>query len=131
MPWTPNEKEIKAVLALDGSARYRYLVKKAADEQQVWSLCHRDGWALAQAEAGCQLLPIWPHSSYAERCADRLWEGFDPKAIPVGAWLDRWIPGMVRDGRLVAAFPTPNDKGTVVEPRRFERDLRRELTHYE
>ena len=131
MPWTPDEKEIQAVLALDGPARYRHLVKKAADERLVWSLWHPEGWALAQDDAGCQLIPIWPHSKYAELCADRSWAGFDPKAIPVNAWLDRWIAGMERDGRLVAAFPTPNDKGVIVDPRRFERDLRRELTQYE
>jgi hypothetical protein len=38
---------------------------------------------------------------------------------------------MEKDTRLVAVFPTPQDKGVAVEPRRFEADLREELSQYE
>ncbi len=131
MSWTPNEKEIEAVLELEGPKRYAHWIKKVADQQEVWSLWHECGWALAGDDAGHELVPVWPHSKYAILSAVGVWADYEAKSIPLEAWLTRWIEGIERDHRLVAVFPTPKDKGVVAEPRRLERDLRKELSQYE
>jgi len=131
MSWTPNEREIEAVLSLEASKRYEHWIKKVADQEEVWSLWQEGGWALAGNDAGRQFVPVWPDSRYAALCAEGVWAGYQPKAIALDAWLDRWIPGMERDQRLVAVFPTPNDKGVPIDPRQLERDLREELSNYE
>jgi hypothetical protein len=131
MTWIPRDEEIKSVLALDGAKRYGYCVKKAADQQQLWSLGQENGWALASDDVGRELVPVWPHEKFAFVCANGIWAGYQAKAIDLDAWLERWIPGMEKDTRLIAVFPTPQDKGVVVEPRRFETDLREELAQYE
>lgn len=131
MSWIPTEKEIEAVLSLEASKRYEHWIKRVADQQEVWSLWQEGGWALAGDDAGRQFVPVWPHSRYATVCAEGVWAGYQPKAIPLDAWLDRWIPGMERDQRLVAVFPTPKDKGVPRDPRELERDLREELSNYE
>ena len=126
MAWVPRDEEITSVLLLDDPNRYRYCVKKAADEEQLWSLWQESGWALAGDDAGREVVPVWPHERFASMCANGLWAGCQPKAIDIRAWLGCWIPGMEKDARLVAVFPTPQRKGAVVEPRRFEADLREE-----
>jgi len=131
MSWTPSEKEIEAVLSLGAPERYEHCIKKIADQETVWSLWQDGGWALAGDEAGNQLVPIWPHQKYASLCALAEWAGYEPRQISLDAFLDRWIPGMERDNRLVAVFPTPKDKGVRAEPRRLESDLREELSRYE
>lgn len=131
MSWIPNQKEINAVLSLKASERYEYWIKKVADQEEVWSLWQVGGWALAGGDAERQFVPVWPHSEYAALCAGGVWAGYQPKAIAVAAWLDRWIPGMERDQRLVAVFPTPNDMGVAIDPRQLERDLREEMANYE
>ncbi len=131
MSWTPSEKEVQAVLALEASKRYEHWIKKVADQQEVWSLWQEGGWALAGDDAGRQLVPVWPHSRYAALCAEGAWLGYQPKAITLDSWLDRWLPGMERDQRLVAVFPAPNDKEVTIEPRRLEQVLRTELSNYE
>lgn len=131
MSWTPNEKEIQAVVSLAAAKRYEYWIKKVADDEQVWSLGQKDGWALVGDDAGRELVPVWPHSKYAALCAKGIWDGYEPKVITLDDWLDRWVPGMERDGRLVAVFPTPDGNGAVVDPRRLEQDLRDELAKYE
>ncbi|HNU53182.1 MAG TPA: DUF2750 domain-containing protein [Verrucomicrobiota bacterium] len=118
-------------MSLEASKRYEHWIKKVADQEEVWGLWQEGGWALAGDEAGRGLVPVWPHPRYAALCADGVWAGYRPKAIALDAWLDRWIRGMERDHRLVAVFPTPNDKGVPIEPRRLERDLRNELANYE
>lgn len=130
MNWTPTEKEIRAVVALPGPKRYEYWIKKVADQQQLWSLWKGE-WALAGDNLGHELVPVWPHPKYAALCATEQWANNVPKVIELKAWFERWIPGIEKDARLIAIFPTPTEKGTLVDPRRLESDLREELSQYE
>src|SRR5712671_3786252 len=109
MAWFPHDKEVKAVLSLDAPERYDHWIKKVADQREVWSLWQDSGWALAESEGGEQLVPVWPHANCAALAAEGLWQGYEPKAIPLQDWLDRWLPGMKRDKRLVSVFPTPEN----------------------
>jgi hypothetical protein len=131
MSWTPNEKEILTVVSLEAAKRYEQWIKKVVDEEIVWSLWKEGGWALAEDNARRQLVPVWPHSKYAALGAEGFWAGYKPKSITLDEWVDSWIPGIERDERFVAVFPTPGNKGVAVEPRGLERDLREELLKYE
>ena len=130
MSWTLSEKEIQSLLILPGAKRYEYLIKKVADQAQAWSLW-QNGWALACDDAGHEIVPIWPHSKYAELCATGRWAGYVPKVIDLAVFMERWISGMEKDKRQVVAFPTPSDKGIIVEPRKLESDLREEQSQYQ
>jgi hypothetical protein len=129
--WIPNDKELQAVLSLNGIERYNHLIKKVVDQEQVWSLWHDNGWALASDDTGQQLVPIWPHSKYAGLCATGAWTSYRPKAISLEDWQIKWIPGMIRDRRIVAVFPTPASQGVTVSPNRIEHDLSVEMSNYE
>lgn len=127
--WELREKEMSAVSALGAAERYTYFVKKVADEKRMWSLW-KDGWVLAADDAGHQVVPVWPHQNYAAMCANGEWSGYTAKEIELGAWIERWLPGIERDNRLVAIFPTPDDKGAVVDSKRLAADLEQELENY-
>ena len=129
MVWEPSEEEICAVLKLEGAERYSYFIKKIADQEQLWSLW-QDGWALAADDNGQQLVPVWPHESYATLCARDKWAGYTPKVIELDAWLERWTPGIKRDGRMLAVFPSPSNRGVAVEVGKLADDLSEELTNY-
>ncbi len=131
MSWTPNAKEVEAINFLEAAKRYEYLLKKVADQGEIWSLLKDGGWALAGDDQGRQLVPVWPHSRYAEICAEGVWADYEPKSIPIDVWLSRWVSGMERDDRQIAAFPTPTDKGIPVTPIRFKADLEEALSQYE
>lgn len=131
MAWMLTDNEIAAVSRQDGPKRYSYAVKKAADQEVVWSLWHADGWALASDDQGQHLVPVWPHHEFARLCVRGNWTGYEPKQIELGVWVERWIPGMQQDMRLVAVFPTPSDRGVTVAPARFAEDLLAELSKYE
>jgi hypothetical protein len=131
MIWIPKDKEIETVLASDGRKRYRYCVEKVVIQQQVWSLRQGGGWVLAGDDDGHELVPIWPHEKFALRSATGIWAGCLPEAIELDAWLEHWIPGLEKDGRLIAVFPSPADKGVAVAPKRFETDLRKVLAQCE
>lgn len=113
---------------MDGAARYRHFIKKVTDCEEVWGLRESDGWAVMGDGAGQELIPFWPHSSYAALCANGAWKSYEAKAISLDDLLEKWLPGMRRDKRRLAVFPTPGGQGTPVEPDRFEYDLREELS---
>lgn len=130
MSWNVSEKEYKSVVLLSGAKRYSYFVKKVADCGEVWSLRNKDGWVLAEDESGLQVIPVWPHERYAQACITQEWQDCITEVIDLKAWMHRWIPGMIKDGRRVAVFSTTDDKGIVVEPVRLQNDLNNECEQY-
>jgi Protein of unknown function (DUF2750) len=131
MAWIINEKELASVLQLETPKRYSYCVKKIADLQRLYSLKNDAGWAVAADDAGNELIPIWPHEAFASLCAVGPWHGYFPQAIAIDVWLARWIPGIERDGRLIAVFPTAQNYGVAVNPADFAAHLQAELAKYE
>ena len=129
MAWVLSKAEIEAVTALDGPTRYAYFIKKVADENRVWSLW-KDGWSLAENNNGQTVVPCWPHAKFAELCATGDWLDHKARPIEMQVWLDRWLPGITRDNRLIAVFPTPNDKGLILDSMRMAADLCVELQNY-
>lgn len=129
MPSEMRDKEFESVMKLAAPARYEYTIKRIADRQEVWSLW-KDGWVLLGADDGRELVPVWPHARFGAAYAIGDWADREPRAIELSAWTERWIPGMTRDRRAVAVFPTQTageSRGVVVEPEQMLQDLRREL----
>ena len=114
MTWTMHDKEFESVTARPADRRSAYFVKKVADWGLVWSLAADDGWVLAGDDEGHECVPVWPHSRFAAAAATGNWAGHEPRSIELATWLERWTPGILRDGRLVAVFPTPEQNGVVV-----------------
>jgi hypothetical protein len=125
-----TDAEFASVVELSAPDRYEYSVKRAADRQQLWTLGGADGLALAADDEGHELVPVWPHPRLAEACAQGDWEGMSPRSVELDAWLDRWLPGIERDGRMLAVFPTPTGAGVVVTSDKFRSDLDEELANY-
>ena len=130
MTW-PTEQEIKAVLLLDGPRRYEYAVKRITDREEVWGLWDGTGWALMGDVEGIHLMPVWPASKYAALCASGVWEGYAPRSIDLDSWISRWIPGLSKDGRKVAMFPTPSNDGVRCTPEMIKSSLEEALQDYE
>ncbi len=126
-----NDTEFAAIVALAPAKRYAHFVKQVADWGQVWSLRSRAGWVLAQDDAGHEVVPVWPHARYAAACASGAWQDSTPAAIALDEWLDAWLPGIARDNRHVAVFPTSTAQGVSVTSERLQADVDAELRHYE
>jgi hypothetical protein len=128
MGWQLSSQEFAALLLAPPPKRYSYFVKHAADEARLWSLRSPTGWVVAATDSGREIHPVWPHLRFAEACATNEWTDASAEPIPVQDWLVRWTPGMVQAGRAVAVFPTPDDRGTLVEPGDLAADLEEELS---
>ena len=126
-----NIREIESVVNLAGSERYSYFIKRVADSQKVWSLRNKDGWVLASDVGGNEVVPVWSHIEYAKLCVNGEWQNCVPEFINLQNWLDRWIPGMIKDKRKVGVFPTLVCKGVVINREKLFTDLNEELSKIE
>ncbi len=131
MTYRMTNNQFSAALKLSASLRYDHFIKRVADWGTVWSLGTAEEWALLGDAEEREVVPVWPHERYAEACASGDWAGHHPRSIPLVEWLDAWLPGIARDGRRVAVFPTPSCKGIVVTADRLQADLEEELRNYE
>ncbi len=125
-----HPKQFGSVTALDAPSRYSYFVRKVADSEEVWGL-YEGGWALMGDDTGNQLLPVWPERDFAESLAQGKWASHTAKAIPLVDFIEKWLPGMEKDGTQLAIFPTPSGKGVIVPPSRLLADLSSEMEQYE
>ncbi|OJW16764.1 MAG: hypothetical protein BGO49_16020 [Planctomycetales bacterium 71-10] len=124
MSYVANGKEIAAVFKLSGPDRYSHFVRRVADWGEIWSLGDGDGWKLLADDAGRELVPVWPAAAFVQALCIGEWAGCRPRAIAMDDWLEKWTPGMVRDGRKVAVPPTPEGRAVTVEPERLAADIR-------
>jgi hypothetical protein len=131
MPYEMNQAQFDQVISLSAEERYSHFISKVADWQQLWTLKGPDGFVLFGGDADQQCVPVWSHPDYATALAKDAWSDCSPHELNLEAFMSRWIPGMSKDNRMVAVFPTPEGKGTVVDPQRLEEDLSVELEQYE
>src|SRR5262249_19517838 len=123
-----HDKEFAALIGMSAPDRYAVFIRRVADWQEIWGLRSDAGWHLTADENGVEVVPVWPHERFAQACADNH-ERAAP--IPLADWMEKWLPGLQRDGRQVAVFPLPNGKGVVVSPERLKADLSTECAQYE
>lgn len=123
--------EIEALLATDAETRYRYFIKRVADWEQVWSLRNTGGWVLAETDDGQQVAPFWPFQAFAQRAAVGQWADTEPTSIPLESFMERWLPGLAGDGRLVCVLPGVDGRGPVVQPMALKDDIQDELDRLE
>jgi len=124
-----SEKELAAVLQLDGPARFAHSIKRIVDGQAAWGLW-QDGWALMADAAGASSFPLWPAREYAEVFRNGEWAGYEAAEISLDDLLDELLPKLRAQAMCAAVFPKPPGKGVVVDPAALEAALREELERY-
>jgi len=107
-----NPKQMEAVLALPGIKRFEHFIKIIANWQEVWGL-YQDGWALAAADDGTTVFPLWPSKEYAQVCAANEWTGYEARSISLSDFTELLLPKLKLDGVLPGVFFTPTSKGVT------------------
>ena len=81
--------------------------REAPQEGRVFSIRDDGGFAVARDADRLRALPFWSKSSRATRVVGQVpaFHGFDVVEIDMDDWLDRWLPGLARDGFLIGARP--------------------------
>lgn len=124
MSWEVTEDEVRRMLALPASERAVTFFQLVADWEEAWGLQDADGWVVGK---DTDALPLWPHSDFAQACAQGAWAGASPAVVPLDDLLDDLLPLLEEDGLRVAVFPSPDRAGSLVSPEDFRKRLEAEL----
>jgi hypothetical protein len=108
-----SDARLQAVLELPPSRRHAWFLQRVRESGEVWGL-YAEGWALALDDEGRDVLPLWPTAESARLCATRLWEGFEPRLIPLPELLEVLLPQLAEEGIPIGVFFTPQGQGWPV-----------------
>lgn len=69
----------------------------------VWTVRDEGGIPAPMNGDGVRAMPFWSKRSRAERVISsvRDYAGFEPVEVPLSEFLERWAPGLAKDGVLV------------------------------
>jgi hypothetical protein len=126
-----SPEQIAAVVALDPPERTRYLVKRVADWNTIWGLRNKEGWVSSRAADSREAFPVWPNEEYARLCIAGDWSTAEPAEIELEDFMKAWLPGLAKEGKVVAVFPTPESGGAFLASAELNRMLRAELERIE
>ena len=126
-----NKQQFREVTKLSAEDRYAHFVEKVVDEQELWTLKNDDGFATMASESGGFCIPFWPHPEYAQSMAVNEFEGCSPVAIPLDAFMEKWLPGMDKDGHTLSVFPALEGQHAVMPASELLEALEAELKELE
>lgn len=124
-----NQAQINAIFALPAQKRFEHFVKVVVAWQEAWGL-FSDGWALAGADDGVGVFPLWPAKEYAQACAVNEWAGCQPRAISLDELLDDLLPRLKLDGLLPGIIFTPDGRGATPPVDELVEAIHTELQNY-
>ena len=105
-------------MSLSGAHRAAFR-REAPEEGRVFSIRDADGYPIAKDNDGSRALPFWSKSSRAQKVVSQVgaYRNFDVVVIDLEDWLERWLPGLERDGYLIGVnWAGPKATGYDVTP---------------
>ncbi len=126
-----NQAQFDNVILLSAQKRYDHFIGKVADWEELWTLKSSDGFVMFSDSSGHECVPVWPHPDYAAALANDSWDDCVPERLDLSNFMDKWLPGLITDNRMIVVFPTPNKEGGIVHPEALKSDLLKEMQQYE
>jgi hypothetical protein len=116
-------------LTVSAQERHDRFIRRVIASGEVWSLKSQDGgWCNAPSnDEEADVMPFWSDRAYAKQCAKDEWQGYEPVAIPLSAFLSRWLTGMSRDGLLVGTNWNAHLIGLEVDPLVLKQEIEEQM----
>ena len=90
---------IVSISAAHASAFYREVVQHL----EVWTVRDDRGFPAPLSAEGHRTMPFWSLLGRTEKVVTSVpdYRDFEVISLPLGQWMDAWLPGLHRDGMLV------------------------------
>lgn len=77
-------------------------VSEVLNSAQVWGIKDGNGFPTSTNASGKTAMPFWSAEKRAMSTIDTVpaYSDFTPNPIPLAAFVDRWLPGLQKDGLL-------------------------------
>jgi hypothetical protein len=115
--------DVSALIGLPAAERYTFFLSEVIAQAKVWALKGQGGFVAFSDDDGNDCFPFWPAPELAEALADNDWSDCRAEPLELDVFMERWLTGMSKDGRLVSVFPAPDGSGIVIDPSTLLRDL--------
>jgi hypothetical protein len=78
-------------------------VTEAIRSQAVWAIRDEEGFPTSTNASGETAMPFWSMESRAKKVIERVaaYRGFQPVQLDLATFVERWLPGLERDGLFV------------------------------
>ena len=126
-----SENQLENILGLSCEERYDYFLSLVTEEKEIWILVNSDNQFLKilAEDDGFEYLPVWPQSEFAvDYCKNS--PELSPKNISLPEFLEKWVPGLKKDGLEVGVFPGSDKNLWVMEPSELKNDIQEELSNF-
>jgi len=125
-----SQKELIAISRLPLEARYKYFIKKIADQQEVVIVANNDGSEYYGTYNDRLILHLWCATEYAETFLNERKLQLSVKEIDFD-YLDEVIyPYLKSNNILLSIMPIFEDFGYLLEEKVFSSDLKSYLDEY-
>lgn len=91
---------------LDCEGRFDYFLNCVDDSREIWILvnANREFLKIVAEEEGFEYVPVWPSAELASAYAGDA-PDLQAQNIALPQFLQKWVPGLTRDGIEVGVFP--------------------------
>jgi len=125
-----HPEKLKNIQNLTPQERYGYLIRKAADFQEVW-LIQENGKYVTLGDKEEQItIPVWPEKEFTELMLTDSWKYYGVKSISVHDFIE-WLDELEKEGYKIAGFPSASLNSVVVSADEMKNHLIHELQQYE
>ncbi len=107
-----TDKQIHAFNAMPAEQRFDIFVDSIVSNKSVWGLLSEEGWVIISGDEEDEYLPVWSHEELASIWASGMHSDSQASSIELKDWLEEWLPGMKKNGLLIAV--SPNTEGDSI-----------------
>ena len=122
--------KIKNVLSLSGQERYGYLIKRAADFEEVWLIKDGSKFVMLGDKNEQPIIPVWPEKEFAELLLIDDWHSYAVEKMDLPDFIT-WLDQLTQEKIKLAGFPGENLVAVVVTAEEMKNHLLYELRQYE
>ncbi|NML64921.1 DUF2750 domain-containing protein [Hymenobacter sp. RP-2-7] len=125
-----HQAKLNSVFSLSAQERYNYLIRRAADFEEVWLIKAATGVATSVNNAGKAALAIFPEREFAEYFLVNDWQAYALERVKLNAFyllLNQWQEQQLK----VAGFPGTDLNSVVVTAEEMKNHLLHESQQYE
>ncbi|MDE2432606.1 MAG: DUF2750 domain-containing protein [Burkholderiales bacterium] len=105
--------------------------QEVAKHQVVWSIKDAGGFPAPIGTGGKRAMPFWSTKQRAQTVISSVpaYGAFHPVAIPWSEFVERWIPGLTKDGLLAGVnWSGESATGFDVEPESLRQNVEAQLS---
>ena len=126
-----SQEELDALNRCDHNVRYKYVMKRIADTETIWTMSKDRSTIAIQIQDGIRLFPIWSSKEYGIAFCEDICPDFSCLPISLEDFVEYFIDFICDEDLMINVFPTVKEPlGKIVDINEFANQLGKELEEY-